>query len=343
MGTYFLILQCMSTISTPASNSKDTYDLYRRIDLHCHTTMSDGKDTTEELVAKAVKAKLELVIITEHDLVNRDGKRLLQKHGIRSFDGVEISARDYTHKHSLHLPFYAEHISSRVDTALASIRMGRIGKVKAQCEKLEKNGFLISYMRLEDFALRNRMSPDCVTNYHLAGCLLSEPHNHERIKQICGRDVTDQGAFIRLFLKDFSKYRDIGYAPVSDYEMSIEDVVDHARKDHAVVSVAHPNFTFLPQGEIAGFEQRMPEYAKLGIQGIEVNSCANDAWITSIQATAARLNMILTFGSDSHGDADDQHQSLGNLHPIATAEPRLVEGAMDQLLAIILGKDIRTT
>ncbi len=43
-----------------------------RIDLHCHTTESDGKLTTSELVQEVVRKNLELVAVTDHDRVNHE-------------------------------------------------------------------------------------------------------------------------------------------------------------------------------------------------------------------------------------------------------------------------------
>ena len=48
-----------------------------KIDLHCHTTHSDGKDTPEILVQKAKQAGLQMVAVTDHDRVNREARELL--------------------------------------------------------------------------------------------------------------------------------------------------------------------------------------------------------------------------------------------------------------------------
>ncbi|MFZ4462059.1 MAG: PHP domain-containing protein [Patescibacteria group bacterium] len=95
---------------------------YRAVDLHCHTICSDGIDSVEELVHKARARKLEFVAVTDHDYVNKTATQLLKANGIESCEAAEISARDYENKHSLHITFYAKHISDRTIKILDSVR-----------------------------------------------------------------------------------------------------------------------------------------------------------------------------------------------------------------------------
>jgi hypothetical protein len=84
----------------------------------------------------------------------------------------------------------------------------------------------------------------------------------------------------------------------------------------------------------------MKKYATMGIRGIEVNPFANEEWIQAIKKTTNAVGAILTFGSDSHGEEDPRHMGLGGLHAISQGEPLLVQNSMDQLMSIILQKDI---
>lgn len=268
---------------------------HRKIDLHCHTTKSDGKKTVAELVAEAVGKNLEFVAVTDHDLVNREAKALLEKNGIASCESVEISARDYDREHSLHLTFYAREINARTDAILQGIRDGRVEKIRSQCELLEKNGFDIHLSDLIAFAHGLGMSTDSISNGHIGEYAMQKPHNRALATKIAGRPIVQRMEFIQAFLKDFSEFREIGYVQVRDYEPSVELVAELARENRAVVSVAHPNFTFEKHGGIEEFERRMAAYAKLGITAIEVNPFANWVWIDSIIKTADRVGMILTF------------------------------------------------
>lgn len=101
-----------------AERSDDFLGPFRKVDLHCHTTKSDGKKTVAELVADAVEKRLEFVAVTDHDIVNREAKTLLERAGIASCESVEVSARDYGREHSLHLTMYAREINTRTDAIL---------------------------------------------------------------------------------------------------------------------------------------------------------------------------------------------------------------------------------
>lgn len=79
----------------------------------------------------------------------------------------------------------------------------------------------------------------------------------------------------------------------------------------------------------------MEDFAKKGITGIEVNPFADEKWLNSVINTAKRTNMILTFGSDSHGITDDTHNALGDIHSIVTGHPSLVQNSMHDLLTHI--------
>lgn len=251
---------------------------------------------------------LEFVAVTDHDIVNREATILLERAGIASCEAVEISARDYDREHSLHLTFYARQISARTDEILQGIRDGRTAKIRAQCELLSGNGFHISLADLIVFAHSHRMSTDSISNGHIATFLIQNPENLRIAAKIIGREIIGRADFIQTFLKEFSPFREIGYIKVPDYEPSVELVSELARENHAIVSVAHPNFTFEKYGEIAEFASRMTTYAELGINAIEINPFANQVWMDAILRTADRVGMILTFGSDSHGEADERHQ-----------------------------------
>lgn len=291
-------------------------------------------------MADAVQKGLEFVAVTDHDIVNREATMLLERAGIASCEAVEVSARDYDREHSLHLTFYAKQISARTDVILQGIRDGRTAKIRAQCELLSGNGFHISLADLIVFAHEHRMSTDSISNGHIATFIIQNPENLKVAAKIIGREITGRADFIQTFLKEFSPFREIGYSKVPDYEPSIALVGELARENHAVVSVAHPNFTFEKYGEIAEFESRMTKYAELGIRAIEINPFANATWIESIQRTANRVGMILTFGSDSHGEADERHQGLGGIHALAQANPQIVQKSMDQLISAIRQEDI---
>lgn len=184
------------------------------------------------------------------------------------------------------------------------------------------------------------MSTDSISNGHIATFVMLNPKNRRLANAISGREIAGRAEFIQAFLKEFSEFKKVGYVKVPDYEPSIELVAELARENHAVVSVAHPNFTFEKYGGIPEFEARMGAYAEMGIAAVEVNPFAEADWLDSVRKTSDRVGILLTFGSDSHGEADERHRGLGGLHEIASTEPWLVQESMDRLLSVISGRNI---
>lgn len=233
-----------------------------RMDAHCHTTLSDGIDTPAELVRKAVARKLELVIVTDHDRVNREARALLEKAGIASLDGVEISTKDYDSEHSLHVLLYADSISSRTEQVLAAVRSGREEKVRRQCELLRKNGFPITFEELALHAERSRIGIDCLTNGHISHFLLQSEEARKRAAEIAGRPVETKTDFIWAFLKEKSDFPEVGHVQVAEYEPGIGEITALAKRDGGLLSVAHPNFSFSRYGGLTAFESRMRKYSQ---------------------------------------------------------------------------------
>ncbi len=322
------------------------------VDLHCHTTLSDGCKTARELVSAAIDkapvnaGHVELLAVTDHDAINDEAVALLKKEGIATCEAVEISACDYEGgRHSLHLTYYARKIGREVRDALAGIRSARVEKIRKQCALLATNGFLISFADMEAEAARRGMSADCLNNKNLAEVVLRDHANRARAAALAGEPVEGESAFIGWFLKRDSRMPGVGCAPVADYEPSVEECGRLARKEGGLLAVAHPNFTYEKKG-VAHFLKRLERFAQLGVRGVELNAAADgpdargalgngpvpENWPEGIPPIAGRSwqnavrwgakkngllerGLFLTYGSDWHGDDDARHAPLGEVHP----------------------------
>lgn len=79
-----------------------------KADLHLHTTISDGSDSTEKVVRKAVKKKLDLISITDHDIMPdlEYLKTLSKQYHIPIIPGLEVSAYEKSYKKNVHILAY---------------------------------------------------------------------------------------------------------------------------------------------------------------------------------------------------------------------------------------------
>lgn len=275
-----------------------------KADLHFHTTLSDGGVTSAQAVTECVRAGVDFAVATEHDIVNREFPTLATQAGILTLEGVEISARapigDGKEK-NLHLTAYAHYFAPMIDQVMSETRSGRVRKMKAQCEKLEKFGFDVDYARFlarfenSGFDLAN------LTNFHLAEYLVERPTTPALTKGIMGAEVTNPHDFINLFLKRESLYPIGSVNDIPEYEpTSVNAAGLVVRESRGILSIAHPNFTFQREG-VEEFENRIVEkIVESGVNGIELNSQATPEWTEAVLRIRERFDLVLTFGSDCH-------------------------------------------
>ena len=263
------------------------------LDLHCHTTLSDGKATARELVAAAAAkgpengGHMALLAVTDHDAVNDEAVALATEAGIPACPAAEISACDYEGgRRSLHLTYYAREIGRRTRDVLAGIRSAREGKIRQQCALLASHGFSIAFADMRAEAGRRGMGTDCLNNLDLARVALAKPGNAARARAIldgAAREGAqgvfaeadrDPARFLRTFLKRDAPLAHVGCASVPDYEPSVEECGRLAREEGALLAVAHPNFTFEHAG-VGEFLARLKRYAELGVNAVELNAAAD--------------------------------------------------------------------
>ncbi len=115
-----------------------------RIDLHTHSSVSDGTDTPAGLVAQAVTAGLDVVALTDHDTFDGLPEALAAggRLGVEVLRGIEISAQ--RRGASVHLLGYGCRVDDRALSAeLARVREGRSGRVGAMLARLSALGMPI--------------------------------------------------------------------------------------------------------------------------------------------------------------------------------------------------------
>lgn len=143
-----------------------------QIDLHCHSTISDGLLSPRNLVAHAAKSGVKVLALTDHDDVSglQAAREAALQHGIHFINGVEISAT--WKKRTLHivgLKFDAE--NAALKTALDKVRIGRDERAQEMATGLAKVGIEGAYEGANAIAKQS-----ILTRSHFAQFLVQSGH-----------------------------------------------------------------------------------------------------------------------------------------------------------------------
>lgn len=262
------------------------------VDLHIHSTASDGTLSPAEILSQAAQAGLSAISITDHDTI--DGVRAALSAGIPEglgfISGVEISAAhppDFPCRGSLHILGYG--ISVDHDDLNRDLR-------KLQNARSERNPSIVRRL--------NRLGIDITLEevLEIAGSgQAGRPHIAEAlIRKNYAADVDDA----------FGRYLGTGKpAYVDKYRIPSADAIAMIQKAGGAAVLAHPGL-ILPSGEWP-LDAMITELKLCGLDGIEVFYPEHSHDCTRrLQAFAERLQLLITGGTDFHGDLKPE-MSLG--------------------------------
>jgi hypothetical protein len=248
------------------------------IDLHTHTTNSDGTDSPHALVNKALSAGISVLGITDHDTTSGWDEAITARRAhLLLVLGAEISCltEDGVAVHMLGLLFDGTHVG--MQTMLEESRDSRLPRMRRMTELLTADGIEISLE--EVFAAMPAGAT--LGRPHLADALVAKGH-------ISSRDE----AFTDL-LHNESKYYVTHIAPTP------EDAIRMIRSSGGVAVIAHPFASRRGQTLSA---MSFPSLIAAGLNGIEVeHRDHSEAERQQLRGLAAELGMAITGASDYHG------------------------------------------
>ncbi|MBI2749974.1 MAG: PHP domain-containing protein [Burkholderiales bacterium] len=258
-------------------------------DLHCHSTVSDGTLTPEELAARASANGVELWALTDHDEIGgqRRAAAAAKAHGMRYLTGTEISVTFVGHTvHIVGLGFDADDANLR--EGLRRTRGGREERAREMSDGLAKVGIKGAY----DGALKFVGNPELISRTHFARFLVESG--------VC----KETNEVFRKYLTEGKP----GFVP--HRWASLKDAVEWIRNAGGLVIIAHPaRYKFTPNEEFALFS----EFKALGGQGVEVVTGSHTVAEYGIYADTAReFGLAASRGSDFHSP-DESHTELGTL------------------------------
>lgn len=244
------------------------------LDLHTHSTASDGTLTPQELVNEASQKSLRYLALTDHDTI--DG--LHQIHhipdNVKFINGVEISAEFPKTLHILGYGFDSDH--SELNITLRELQDFRLRRNKKMLNNMKKFGFEITLKELEKEA---------------GGELIGRPHF---------ANLFAKKGYVKSYQEAFDKYLDKGKPLYMNKKRlhpkkAIKLIIDAG----GIPVIAHPYQTKLDNDRL---EQLVEELTEFGLMGIEVfYSQHTQAQESFYKYLAKKCNLLITAGSDFHG------------------------------------------
>ncbi|HEY96730.1 MAG TPA: PHP domain-containing protein [Dehalococcoidia bacterium] len=278
------------------------------VDLHVHSTASDGKFTPEEIVAKAARLGLRVMALTDHDSIEGIVPALRAARAFPDFrliPGVEIST-DMPEGQAHVLGYFIDFHGDDLKSALEMFRNSRERRAKGMVDKLHDLGIDIEWERVQEIA-----GDGSVGRPHIAQALLEKE-------------------YISSFNEAFNKYiGQDGPAYVERDKMTPVEAVELIKLGRGLPVLAHP-FT------INGPETMLPALKEAGLVGLEAyyKDYTPDQ-IDALLKLAEKYGLIVTGGTDYHGIDDRNEVMLGGVDVPMESMDKLTALADKDMLKLV--------
>ncbi|MFC7933746.1 PHP domain-containing protein [Streptomyces cinereoruber] len=248
-----------------------------RIDLHTHSTASDGTDSPAELVRNAAAAGLNVVALTDHDTTRGHAEAIAAlPEGLTLVTGAELSCRiDGIGLHMLAYLFDPEEPALLAEREL--VRDDRVPRARAMVGKLQELGVPVTWEQVARIA---------------GDGSVGRPHVAEALVEL-GVVPDVSGAFTPDWLADG------GRAYVGKHELDPVEAIRLVKAAGGVTVFAHP--LAVKRGQVLP-EASIARLAEAGLDGIEVDHMDHDeATRARLRGLAKELGLLTTGSSDYHG------------------------------------------
>jgi 3',5'-nucleoside bisphosphate phosphatase len=257
------------------------------IDLHTHTSASDGQYHPAEIVEKAATAGISVLAVTDHDTVAglAEAESAADRVGIRFVSGIELNIEWPTGEfHLLGLSF--NRISSSLAGVIASLQQNRQLRNAAIVQKMNDDGIAVTLGEIQDlFPGRSLGRP------HFAAFLVNRMIVKSR-----------QAAFDKYLAKGRPWY-------VDRTGISLDEAVTAIADSGGVPVIAHPLSLYLSWGRM---EEALKNIHEQGVVGLEAwHPGARVVDCERLEEMGHRLGYFITAGSDFHGERIRADRKLG--------------------------------
>jgi predicted metal-dependent phosphoesterase TrpH len=244
------------------------------VDLHMHSTASDGSRAPGDVVREAKRVGLGAIALTDHDTLDGLAEAEMVGHelGVRVVRGVELSAVEgdvETHILGLHLAEATE-LESRL-VALREMRRSRAERIVARLNELG--------VRIEFTSVLEQAAGGAIGRPHVARAMIAE-----------GWAVDFRDAFERYLGNGKPAY-------VTKDRLAVRDAIELIHRAGGLAVLAHPAH--------GGTRERVEAFVNEGIDGVEVRHPSHSAEdIARLSALVEHFSLVPSGGSDWHGATD---------------------------------------
>lgn len=283
------------------------------IDLHTHSTASDGTCTPTKLIRYAASKSISVMALTDHDTTAglTEAQEESRKQGILFVPGIEITINWPTGEFHL-LGLGLKRTSPKLRDIIASLKDERRNRNLRMAEKLRENGVVITCEELEEkFGTENIGRP------HFAQLMVEKGYVKQR-----------QTAFDKYFASGRPCYIARGGV---DLDCAVEAIIESG----GVPVQAHPLSMYISWGKI---EETMSGIRDKGVMGLEAwHSAVRISEAERLESLAHQLGMISTGGSDFHGEKVRADRHIGFTAGKTKIQDRLWEEELRPLLEKVHG------
>ena len=248
-------------------------------DLHIHTTFSDGSYKPEEIVDLAEKNNFKTIAISDHDTLDGINPALeyASNKDIEVIPAIEFST--FEEKAEIHiLGYFIDHEDDYLRKKVKKIFDSRKIRAQKMVELLNKQNIDITYNEVKNMA-----GDDYIGRPHIAKLMVKRGYINEM-----------KDAFTDQYIGNGGK------AYVEKYKLSPVEAIDLILNTGGIPVLAHP--VFINHGEPMD-KQDIKKLKDTGLLGLEVyHSKHNEKTIGYYKNIAQELNLLITGGSDFHGE-----------------------------------------
>ncbi|MBP3371566.1 MAG: PHP domain-containing protein [Clostridia bacterium] len=245
------------------------------IDLHNHTTASDGRQTPTQLVQMALAKGLNAIAITDHDTTSGVKEAVEAAKGTDLFviPGVELSIDFAGELHMLGL--FLDIDNDEFVTTMQTLRDGRVKRTERMVQKLNDLGFPLT---MDDVYLHAK--GETVGRGHVARALAAK-------------------GYVKSANEAFEKYLAYGAcAYVPNARLSLEEAIRLLRRIGAVAVWAHPMQTARDQMTLHALYEEMKSYGLCGMECFHPSASAGEARM--LEKWCMQDGLCVTAGTDFH-------------------------------------------
>jgi 3',5'-nucleoside bisphosphate phosphatase len=258
------------------------------IDLHMHTTFSDGSITPEELVAMVIESGLTAVAITDHDNTQSylPALEAAKDTSLEIIPGIEINT--WFNNQEVHvLGYYIDPNNEMLQEVCREHNCAREEQMNRLVDLMQKHG-------------KVRVTLEDIQSHSRPGGTIGRPHVAKAIVEKGGAaNISD--AFRKYLVPTAPTYHRRATVPP-------HEAVEAIYESGGIAVIAHP-------GDMEIIEELATDLMNYGLRGIEAYHRSHSSVEIEFHCSLAeRLGLIVTGGTDFHGTTDLYPQALSRLH-----------------------------